>query len=369
MILMVPALADPTQIRARIQLLAEDPAWRELTSRPDIKFGIELKMNRLVFPPDGSGPHIFGVRHAVQELIPEDWKIMVGLPKLLGMTEEALDTWIRVLSDLDLELAVGHGGDTVGTDWQWDHPDQRYTSPIDSTQYLQAMDRVIEIGRRMTEAGIPLGFEITGLTQFYLIGGQWQPDTFCCPRIGMLPTDTNYLCQETGAVPVIDDEHGGFSINGIMGLENYVDERLWQRAFSARRVTDDDRLCYERFGFFFRRGELPYLEPDRFGLDGELLGEGPNERWLPFFLERFENLGHFQLGSSVREVSGGNITSHALVSERDERFRRILRHVLSLQPESLMVEAGLDPFGRFSPEILDTSIRVFGRILLEELDR
>lgn len=348
-------------------MIAEDESWQALLAM-DHQVGIELKMSRLLFPQDGSGPHIHGIKHVIEEVVPEDWRVMVGLPKLLGMTDEALEVWISVLQDYDLDLAVCHGGDTVGFDWMLDDPERRYTSPIDSTQYRQVMERAVAIGRQITDAGIPLGIENTAMTQFYQVKGKWLPITFCCPRIGMFPGDTNFFCQQTEAVPVIDTEHGSFDINWLLCLADYWTRGVWKSVATATNFfTDDDRFCLANFGFALHQGEVPFIDHSFFGMIDAGISE--SSTGLMQFLSKFENLGHFQLGSSPQEVTGGNITSHSLISEYDNRFRGIVRQVLKLEPKSLMVEAGLDPFGRFDPEILDVSIHAFGKILLEEIER
>jgi len=325
--------------------LADRERWfktteaKQLAREKGVEFGIEMKG-----PLENirQKPAIYWGLH-LPEMLATEWYYNV---------ERRQDFWrqIKRVAKFRPDYAVLHGIHLL-----WHPPAKeyihRYVDTSSSGEYFKILKANIKLINEL-KAYFTLKIENFPLQFYYMADKEFLPYTYLATGIGRLD-DLLYLKEKTGVGIMFDIEHMQILLNFLNRQGNYHDLPLKR----IEELTDDEKELKTIFGFYLKKGYIPYLDP-----------KVPLEDTLKKLKAKFYHL----TGSTQDVISGKEITTHKPIKESDKTFRKNLRMVLAQKPEVLVLETassgyGVSAWNHLRPNETEISFGNLCQILLEEL--
>lgn len=229
----------------------------------------------------------------------------------------------------------------------------KYLSDVGAEDYFGAFERLVKVIKDLQDLRIPVALENTGLTNFFMSNGVWQPETYLDLKIGSLSSDMLGIKKRTGCQLLLDVEHLAFSLNFASRKHDYA--HLAKELPSD--ISEKEKALMEEFGLFIRKGWVPVVTNPK-GLGEEIKNIGAS-------------IYHIS-GSSGKEwleIRDGKIDSHAPIKENDKPFREILKLILDQNPIIVPEVSGPENpcWAHRSSNAQKESFEALCQILVEEL--
>lgn len=300
--LLAPSAVD--EFRDRIDWFKK-PNVRKLASKHKVEFGFELKgdVENLKEAP----PLFWGV-HLANNLA-TNWYYHKE------NREEIIHEATKV-AKLKPDYAVLHG---IHLEW---HPPKkdyigRYINHSAATEILKiskANDELIKTLKHYFN----LKVENYPLTSCYEEEGKYIPSTFLYTGSGRL-NDLLEIKYEPGCDVLLDLEHLATTLNFLNREKNYHNLPVEK----IENPTLADRKIYEKYGFYLKKGYIPYAD-EKYEL----------KDWIKKIGAKY-----YHLTGSLEDVDPGKkIISHGAIEVGDKMFRKNLGYILAQKPEVLVLE-------------------------------
>lgn len=196
-----------------------------------------------------------------------------------------------------------------------DFGDFRYMAGFGPEDYAAALDRMIEAVQSINrEYGLKLCLENTPLTSFMSRHGSHDRELRLDMRIGSLSNDMRAvsICANCGCV--LDLEHLAFACDFLRRRHLY--SGLLPPQLLSGKKTALEKITELAFGFFLRRGEIPYSWREITASHVlDLLQSGTNIVHLS---------GTTEGGGNWVEMNNGKKTTHAPIEKEDALLERVV---------------------------------------------
>ena len=333
--LLVPSNAKQLSSRAE---WFKNPIARKLNQEKGVEFGFELKGESETIT---EAPPLFWGVHLENNLATNWYYHPENRSEIIHSVTE--------LTKLRPDYAVLHG---IHLDW---HPPKkdyigRYINHSSASELLKISKANSELVKILKHY-FNLKIENFPLTDCYKEDGKYLPSTFLYTGAGRL-NDLLEIKEEQGCDILLDLEHLAIVLNFLNREENYDNIPLKK----IENLTFADRKIYEKYGFYVKKGYIPYTD-EKYEI----------KDWIKKIKAKFYHL----TGSFCEIDPGKKITTHMPVETDDKVFRKYLKMVLAQEPEVIVLEVaskGDNPcYDYLRPNETELSFYNLCRILLEEL--
>lgn len=343
MYLLAPSGVD--EFRDRIDWFKK-PNARKLAQKFGVSFGFELKGDTedlKVSPPLFWGVHL-------ENNLATNW--YYHPEKRAEIIYEATK-----IAKLEPDYAVLHGIHLLTHQPRKDYIG-RYINHSSPSELLTISKANIELIKTLKHY-FNLKIENYSLVDCYEENGEYLPSTYLYTGAGRFK-DLLEIKEESGCEILLDVEHLSTLFNFLNREKNYHNLPLEK----INDLTLADKKLYEKYGFYFKKGYIPYTDK-KYELSD----------WIKEFNAKYYHLtGSFQdvePGSKGVPFGGKKVITHGPIVAGDKEFRKYLKIILRQKPEVLILETASKGhescFNYLRTNETEISFDSLCKILLEEL--